>query len=236
MKKEFKKISALFLATSILFISCSEDAVSTDTNALSPKTVTVNYQNKGDLKLIEVKNIKDFAANHVLITREIAYLMADENLNLDENFETELGQAKSQDDMKMVLDKYGMKNVDAFINYNKLAQTNYEQLMMNDQSFSKLPQKDQIASVQIEIGNQHDLLPEIQFPIDTDAVGKCEKTYYKAYHACEGYYGIALGTSCVLGFFTGGVGGLIGIGSAIASFEYCVHNAKVDLNDCRQGN
>lgn len=211
MKKLFLSVLTLLILTA----SCSKD----DTNE---KSISTSQQTQ---KRVDNSTIKNFAVQHVSISKEILNLLkeSEATLSFTENSYDEVLDLKTENELREYFNEKGLNNPDKFILLLKDLQANY--FLINDEIKS------------LSIDEQKNIISEaIILEMDNDPTlaskPSCREQWQTDISRCERNQVIGLGFSWLGGVLTGGVGGLLGAAASSTAYHFCVEDANADYRAC----
>lgn len=208
MKHFRKPYLAIFLATLLLFVSCSEDSMLNDTE-FQTQTLEEYFTKHIDLasKMVELKNYADYDV--------IDKLVKTQNKSIEIS------------DLKLTLKNESIEISDEIF---ELLQELIEntRILYNNPKYNSLNQEEFLTLVTDEIKSKIDN-ESIFSRISKD----CEAIFDAANEECLKDFAAAVATLGVVGLFTSfGVGSLIGGGIALIRFGECNKSAQADFEDC----
>lgn len=199
-----KPYFSIFLATLVLFVSCSQY----DNIELEEKSLT----------------LEEYTENNMEIINQMTYILSREkNIDVDKLMNPN-NSVKTQTDLETIYSTAGIEASDKMYELTIDLIDNVAMLMNND-NYNHLTEQELITLITNEI--------EYQFLDDsTSKSSACQDTFEIAKDRCYRNYAIAVAAAAVSAFWSFGVGTLIGLAAASAVAVNCSAEALSDYNNC----
>jgi len=209
MKYFRKPIHSLILALLIIFSNCSKP---------------------NNVEEIDISAIEDYVHKHIAITDKMIEIINKDDKSNIEMLSKSPDVFNSIDEFKQFLEKANFSKSSEITNlYVELEEntSNYAKIFEN---FNK---EDIINVVNIEINRQFDNKNLEVIKLTSAGRDVCGDNFIRARGRCSRNYAIGAAAVTVSGFFTLGVGTVVGLAAVIAAGALCYNDASDDFAACR---
>lgn len=205
-----KPYLSIFLASLMLFISCNPNSYETNN--------------------LDTEELKSVVMKHIQISENISSIFRNENsVNLD-ILSKSSGFLNNTNELKKIL-------VEAKVENNEKLTILFSEMSNNITSFLQTINakanytKSEIEKIIIEEINQQ-LDEKRQIVVMSKASNPCYDRYFTANSRCERNWYIGVASLTISGFFTLGIGTLIGATTVGTMLLLCEHDAQSDRDKC----
>ena len=209
MKKLRKSQLSLFMACILLFASCSSPSI--------------------DKESIEREFLTKVVSKHIEISEEIALKFTNEE-ELDLNFLFNSPKYfKTSDELKNNLVKAKFKNVEELTFLFKELNENITSFLESINARENYTEEEVQKIISDEINKQFD---ENNNAFLNHKQSSCYSNFERAKSRCNRNWYLANAAVAISGFFTLGIGTLVGATAAGSMAILCITDARSDLNEC----
>ena len=221
MKKNLFVTGMLFLQ---IFQSCNNDELS-----LQNVTSTTEKSNTSRLAF-DSKTLSGFVSNQLILQAQVKELLVVEK-NVDYSMiQSGLQNVKTIEDIHLLYKNANITHGEELISLYKEMSLNAETFIKNNSDFySKYNKEERLEIITKEIDSQ------LRYDDGLSSKVDCHTNFVKASNRCMRNYAISMTGVAVSGFFSFGVGTVVGGAVATTMMVACNSDADSDYHDCVKG-
>ncbi|NMH89114.1 hypothetical protein [Flavivirga algicola] len=216
-----KTYFSLFLATLLLFTSCTQYANDIDEN------ITITSQ------ITEHLSLEDYVNNHINLTSKLFDIINNEK-NVSQDILRESKRYSTSKENIKTLKEAGFKETEIISDLLIKISNNTSKFIQNNPTLTKFSENEIEDTLTIEIDKQLKFNKLAKLAESKYSKSDCQSRFETAKGRCKTNFAIGIAGLAISGFFSFGLGTVVGAGFVSGLAVKCSNDALADYNACYQ--